>query len=99
MINALRLTTILGLTSLAYAQSMQSSESRLTVELGRGFESKFAQLNGTQLHYVRGGSGPALILLHGFPEDWYEFRLVMPGSRTGSQWLLWTSAAWATLRR
>jgi pimeloyl-ACP methyl ester carboxylesterase len=27
---------------------------------------------------VGGGSGPALILLHGFPEDWYEFRLVMP---------------------
>src|SRR5215472_3971130 len=27
---------------------------------------------------MRGGSGPALILLHGFPEDWYEFRLVMP---------------------
>ena len=78
LITVLRLTAILGLASLAYAQSMQSSESRFPVELGRGFESKFAQVNGTQLHYVRGGSGPALILLHGFPEDWYEFRLVMP---------------------
>ncbi|HEV2289869.1 MAG TPA: alpha/beta fold hydrolase [Candidatus Acidoferrales bacterium] len=46
--------------------------------LGSGFESKFAKVNGTELHYVRGGSGPAVVLLHGFPEDWYEFRRVMP---------------------
>jgi pimeloyl-ACP methyl ester carboxylesterase len=30
------------------------------------------------LHYVRGGSGPAIVLLHGFPQDWYEWRHVMP---------------------
>jgi len=30
------------------------------------------------LHYVRGGSGPAVILLHGFPQDWYEYHQVMP---------------------
>jgi hypothetical protein len=78
MITVWRLTAILGLASLAYAQSMRSSESRFPAELGRRFESKFAQVNGTRLHYARGGGGPALILLHGFPEDWYEFRLVMP---------------------
>src|SRR5215471_8136869 len=78
MISVWRLTAILGLAWLAFAQSKQSSESRIPAELGRGFESKFAQVNGTQLHYVRGGNGPAVILLHGFPEDWYEFRLVVP---------------------
>src|SRR5262245_13592766 len=46
--------------------------------LGGGFTSNTAQVNGTTLHYVRGGNGPVLILLHGFPEDWYEFRLMMP---------------------
>ena len=35
-------------------------------------------MNGTVLHYVRGGSGPAVILLHGFPQDWYEYHQVMP---------------------
>jgi len=35
-------------------------------------------VNGTALHYVRGGTGPAVILLHGFPEDWYEYHRVMP---------------------
>ena len=57
---------------------MQPSAATLAEQLGSGFESKLAQVNGTQLHYVRGGSGPAVILLHGFPEDWYEFRLVIP---------------------
>ncbi len=55
-----------------------SAQTDPAKQLGSGFESKFAQVNGTRLHYVRGGSGPAVILLHGFPEDWYEFRLLMP---------------------
>jgi pimeloyl-ACP methyl ester carboxylesterase len=47
-------------------------------KLGDGFVSLIGQVNGTSLHYVRGGAGPAVILLHGFPEDWYEYRKVMP---------------------
>jgi pimeloyl-ACP methyl ester carboxylesterase len=35
-------------------------------------------VNGTALHYVRGGKGPAIILIHGFPQDWYEFHAIMP---------------------
>lgn len=46
--------------------------------LGSAFVSDIAQANGTTLHYVRGGTGPAVILLHGFPQDWYEFHRVMP---------------------
>ena len=34
--------------------------------------------DGATLHYVRGGNGPAIILLHGFPEDWTEYRSIMP---------------------
>jgi pimeloyl-ACP methyl ester carboxylesterase len=46
--------------------------------LGDGYVSGTAQVNGTTLHYVRGGAGPAVILLHGFPEDWYAYHRVMP---------------------
>jgi pimeloyl-ACP methyl ester carboxylesterase len=35
-------------------------------------------VNGITLHYVRGGSGPAVILIHGFPQDWSEYRAIMP---------------------
>jgi pimeloyl-ACP methyl ester carboxylesterase len=47
-------------------------------ELGGGFVSATVQVNGITLYYVRGGTGPAVILLHGFPEDWYAYHKVMP---------------------
>lgn len=43
-----------------------------------GFSSANAEVNGTTLHYVRGGKGPAVILIHGFPEDWSAYRSLMP---------------------
>jgi pimeloyl-ACP methyl ester carboxylesterase len=47
-------------------------------QLGAGFSSATVQVNGTTLYYVRGGSGPVVILLHGFPEDWYAYHKLMP---------------------
>jgi pimeloyl-ACP methyl ester carboxylesterase len=47
-------------------------------KLGKGFVSYTAKVNGTTLYYVRGGTGPAVILVHGFSQDWYEFRHIMP---------------------
>jgi len=29
---------------------------------------------GVKIHYVESGAGPAVILLHGFPESWYGYR-------------------------
>jgi pimeloyl-ACP methyl ester carboxylesterase len=46
--------------------------------LGGGFVSETAQVNATTLHCVCGGTGPAVILLHGFPEDWYAYHRVIP---------------------
>lgn len=43
-----------------------------------GFTSATARVQGTSMHYVRGGTGPAVILLHGFPETWVEYRAIMP---------------------
>jgi pimeloyl-ACP methyl ester carboxylesterase len=44
-----------------------------------GFASHVAEVNGTTLHYVAGGQGDPLILLHGWPETWYAWHRVMPG--------------------
>ena len=33
-----------------------------------------ATINGVELHYVTAGSGPLVVLLHGFPEFWYSWR-------------------------
>jgi pimeloyl-ACP methyl ester carboxylesterase len=42
------------------------------------FESRFVEANGIRQHVVIGGTGPPLLLVHGWPENWYAWRLVMP---------------------
>src|SRR5437868_5397969 len=69
----------LSLAIAVSAQERQSAGQRLVTEqLGAGFKSDVVAVNGTSLHFVRGGTGPAVLLIHGFPEDWYEFRKIMP---------------------
>jgi hypothetical protein len=42
------------------------------------FSHHMVTVNGIQLHYVMGGQGDPVILLHGWPQTWYEWRHVMP---------------------
>ena len=42
------------------------------------FSHHMTPINGIQLHYVIGGHGDPVVLLHGWPETWYEWRHVMP---------------------
>src|ERR1700720_646292 len=35
---------------------------------------RFIQTNGIQMHLAEQGSGPLVVLLHGFPESWYSWR-------------------------
>lgn len=41
-------------------------------------EHGFARLPGVTLHYVTAGAGPAVVLLHGWPQTWYMWRRVIP---------------------
>jgi pimeloyl-ACP methyl ester carboxylesterase len=41
-------------------------------------ESRFAEVNGVQLHYVEEGTGKLVLFLHGFPEAWFMWRRVLP---------------------
>jgi pimeloyl-ACP methyl ester carboxylesterase len=42
------------------------------------FMHRYAEVGEVMLHYVTAGSGPPLVLLHGWPQTWYEWRHVMP---------------------
>ena len=42
------------------------------------FTHHMSSVNGIQLHYVIGGHGDPVLLLHGWPETWYAWRHVMP---------------------
>jgi pimeloyl-ACP methyl ester carboxylesterase len=42
-------------------------------------EHHHADLGDVRLHYVTAGSGFPVVLLHGWPQSWYEWRKVIPG--------------------
>ena len=39
---------------------------------------RYADLGDVRLHYVEAGEGPLVLLLHGFPQFWYEWRHQIP---------------------
>jgi pimeloyl-ACP methyl ester carboxylesterase len=42
------------------------------------FTSRYVDTGDVRLHVVIGGDGPPLLLVHGWPENWYAWRHVMP---------------------
>jgi pimeloyl-ACP methyl ester carboxylesterase len=42
------------------------------------FSHHKASVNGIQMHYVTGGKGDPVVLLHGWPQTWYEWHKIMP---------------------
>jgi pimeloyl-ACP methyl ester carboxylesterase len=75
ILNALGVTPLLALTGCGATTSAANRRAAIT-RLG-GFHSRTALLNGARLHYVCGGAGPMLFLVHGFPQDWFAFHDVM----------------------
>ena len=43
------------------------------------FTSRYIDTSELRLHAVTGGDGPPLLLVHGWPQTWDQFRLIMPG--------------------
>ena len=48
-----------------------------------GCTSETAAVNGVRLHFVHGGRGPLVVLLHGFPEFWYSWHRQFPALADG----------------
>jgi pimeloyl-ACP methyl ester carboxylesterase len=42
------------------------------------FTSRYVDAGELRQHAVTGGEGPPLLLIHGWPQTWYAWRLVMP---------------------
>ncbi|HEY0759497.1 MAG TPA: alpha/beta hydrolase [Acidisarcina sp.] len=45
---------------------------------GVPIHSATAVVNGIHVHYVLAGHGPLVVLLHGYPESWYDWRKIIP---------------------
>ena len=42
------------------------------------FTSRYVDAGDLRLHAVTGGDGPPLLLVHGWPQTWYAWRMLMP---------------------
>lgn len=42
------------------------------------FRHEFADIDGVRMHYVTGGSGSPVVLIHGWPQTWFGWRPIMP---------------------
>ena len=55
---------------------MSSSTAHATTpDVGVELREGYAEVGDVRLHYVEAGDGPLIVLLHGFPEFWYGWRL------------------------
>ena len=43
-----------------------------------GYTEQKARVVDVVINYARGGNGPTLVLLHGYPQTWYEWRELLP---------------------
>jgi pimeloyl-ACP methyl ester carboxylesterase len=43
-----------------------------------GFQNRYTTVNGIKLHYVIGGEGEPLLLIHGFGQNWFMWNRIMP---------------------
>src|SRR5262245_59282115 len=57
---------------------MHTGGAAVTAQAAEPWTHHDAIVNGIRLHYVEAGSGPLVILLHGFPEFWYAWRHQIP---------------------
>ena len=67
---ALTLSLVLAAASPALAQE--------EFPIPEGFTSEYREVDGVRLHYVKGGQGPLVMLVHGFGQTWYEWHQLMP---------------------
>jgi len=57
------------------------SLSEIQADIWSEAEHGYADNNGTKIHYATTGSGPLVIMIHGFPDFWYSWRHQMEGLR------------------
>ena len=81
------MTTLAAAAGGGAAAEAVSRETRLTAEaqapvqaapLFPGFETRKVATSGATIHTVRGGSGPPLLLIHGYPQTHAEWHKIAP---------------------
>jgi pimeloyl-ACP methyl ester carboxylesterase len=53
---------------------MSTASTSPLPDVGIELREGYAAVGDQSLHYVEAGSGPLVVLLHGFPEFWFGWR-------------------------
>lgn len=64
-------------TAVAQAQQVAQASSQ-EFPVPDGFSAGSRKAGGVQFHFVKGGKGPLVLLVHGFAQTWYEWHQLMP---------------------
>lgn len=77
------LAILLAMVTAACATTAPAAPSYATVTLGdpefeSTFQHEFADIDGVRMHYVTGGHGSPVVLIHGWPQTWYGWWPIMP---------------------
>ena len=80
--NTTRNRALLGLAAVAVAGSGVALARTIGARLARGRRDRglsfgTVRVHGAVLHFAKAGHGPALILIHGFPQDWSAWRPIL----------------------
>src|SRR5947199_973653 len=67
--------TVVGLAFLVSVSALQAAGAAAG---SPGFSDRFTDVNGTRLHYLIGGKGSPVVLLHGFAETGHMWLPIMP---------------------
>jgi pimeloyl-ACP methyl ester carboxylesterase len=68
-----------GLCVTSVCGAAASGSSRSAGEhIPAGFSEHKTRVAGIGINYVIGGHGPTLVLIHGYPQTWYEWHGIMP---------------------
>jgi pimeloyl-ACP methyl ester carboxylesterase len=57
---------------------VKKAESVLPADPPSNFKHEKALVNGVNIHYVIGGEGEPLVLIHGFGQNWYMWNRLLP---------------------
>jgi pimeloyl-ACP methyl ester carboxylesterase len=66
------------LAATSVASTRPPDAPHLPPGFSKTFTSKFVNADGLRHHIVIGGDGPPLLLVHGWPQNWYQYRALMP---------------------
>ena len=75
------------LTGLLLCGAIVSAYGDVWDEVSHGY----ADNNGVKIHYATTGTGPLVIMIHGFPDFWYSWRHQMEGLSEIFKSLQWIS--------